>query len=364
MRATYLEVNLSQLQKNIEAIRAHVAPAKVMPMIKANAYGHGVNGVAPFLEPYVDYFGVAVLEEAIYLRELGIKKPILVAGGTLPEHVALFAEYDLTLTGSSIDLLDVAEDVSRSTGKRIRAHLKIDTGMERVGVHEYEARPFIEHSLRLKHVDIEGIYTHLANAEEPDLVHARLQLERFQEVLHIYEKRSEPHPPLRHMANSAAILQFPESYFDLVRPGLTIYGVYPKDVAQTIEVVPALTWRSRVVYAKITRPGRAVSYGSLWQAETETRIVTIPCGYADGYFRRMTNRAQVMVNGRKYPQVGRICMDQFMVNVGQESAKVGDEVVLLGDGISAHDLAEWVGTNEYEVLTSISARVPRLFIKD
>jgi alanine racemase len=364
MRATYLEVNLSQLQKNIEAIRAHVVPAKVMPMIKANAYGHGVNGVAPFLEPYVDYFGVAVLEEGIYLRQLGIKKPILVAGGTLPEQVALFAEYDLTLTGSSIDILDEAEEVSRSTGKRIRTHLKVDTGMERVGVHEYEAGPFIEHSLRLKHVDVEGIYTHLANAEESELVHARLQLERFQEVLYIYEKRSEPQPPLRHMANSAAILQFPASYFDLVRPGLMVYGVYPKDVAQTVEIAPALTWRSRVVYSKITSPGRVVSYGSLWQAVTETRIVTIPCGYADGYFRRMTNRALVMVNGRKYPQVGRICMDQFMVNVGQEDAKVGDEVVLLGDGISAHDLAAWMGTNEYEVLTSISARVPRLFIKD
>jgi alanine racemase len=363
MRATYLEVNLYQLLNNLKAIRAHVAPAMVMPMIKANAYGHGVEGVAPFLEPYVDYFGVAVVEEGIYLRELGIKKPILVAGGTLPQQVIQFAEYDLTLTGSSIGLLDVAEEVSRLTQKRVKTHLKIDTGMERVGVHEYEAEPFIERSLRLKYVDVEGIYTHFANAEEPDLMRARLQLERFQEVLYLYEKRSEPHPQLRHMANSAAILQFPESYFDLVRPGLMTYGVYPKDVAQTVEIAPALTWRSRVVYSKITGPGRAVSYGSLWQAETETRIVTIPCGYADGYFRRMTNRAQVLVNGRKYPQVGRICMDQFMVNVGNDDAKVGDEVVLLGDGITAYDLAEWMGTNEYEVLTNISARVPRLFVK-
>ena len=364
MRATYLEVNLSQLKKNIEAIRAHVGPLRVMPMIKANAYGHGVDGVAPFLEPYVDYFGVAVPEEGIHLRELGIQKPILIAGGTLPEQVPLFAEYDLMLTGSSIPLLEAAEEVARATARRITTHLKIDTGMERVGVHEYEAQPFIEFTLRLKYVDVEGIYTHLANAEEPDLAHARLQLERFQEVLHIYEKRSEPHPPLRHMANSAAILQFPESYFDLVRPGLMLYGVYPKGVAPSVEVAPALTWRSRVAYTKITKPGRAISYGSLWQSEVETRIVTIPCGYADGYFRRMTNLAQVIINGRKYPQVGRICMDQFMVDVGQDEAQVGDEVVLLGSGISAHDLADWTGTNEYEVLTSISARVPRLFVRD
>src|SRR5258706_7578560 len=249
LRPTYLEVNLSQLRRNVGAVRAHVAPAKVMPMIKANAYGHGVDGVAPFLEPYVDYFGVAVLEEGIHLRELEITKPILVAGGTLPEQVSLFAEYDLTLTGSSVELLDVAEEVSRSSGKRIKTHLKIDTGMERVGVHEYEAEPFIEHALKLKHVEVEGIYTHLANSEDADLVHARLQLERFQEVLDIYEKRSEPHPPLRHMANSAAILQFPESYFDLVRPGLMTYGVHPSGVAQSVEITPALTWRSRVAYS-------------------------------------------------------------------------------------------------------------------
>ena len=362
MRPTYLEVNLPQLRRNIEAIRAHVTPAKVMPMIKANAYGHGVDGVAPFLEPHVDYFGVAILEEGIHLRELGITKPILIAGGTLPGQVSLFAEYDLTLTGSSIELLEVAEEVSRSTGRRIKTHLKIDTGMERVGVHEYEAGPFIEHSLKLKHVEVEGIYTHLANSEDADLIHARLQLERFQEVLHMYEKRSEPHPALRHMANSAAVLQFPESHFDLVRPGLMTYGVYPLGVAQTVKIAPALAWRSRVAYSKITQPGRPVSYGSLWQAETETRLVTIPCGYGDGYFRRMTNRAQVIVNKKKYPQVGRICMDQFMVNVGQDAAQVGDAVVLLGDGISAHDLAEWMGTNEYEVLTSLGARVPRMFV--
>jgi alanine racemase len=164
------------------------------------------------------------------------------------------------------------------------------------------------------------------------------------------------------MANSAAILQFPESYFDIVRPGLMTYGVYPAGVKESVEIAPALTWRSRVAYSKITKPGRPVSYGSLWQAEAETRIVTVPCGYADGYFRRMTNRAQVIVNKKKYPQVGRICMDQFMVNAGEDDARVGDEVVLLGDEISAHDLAEWMGTNEYEVLTSIGARVPRVFV--
>lgn len=369
MRPTYLEVNLPQLRSNLEAIRAHVAPARSMVMVKANAYGHGVDGIAPFIEPFVDYFGVALPEEGTHLRQLGIKKPILVAGGTLAEQVRLFAEYDLTLTGSSTELLDVAEDISRSTGKRIKTHLKIDTGMERVGVPEYEAEVLIEKSMACSHLEIEGIYTHLANSELRDRTYSSLQLERFQEVLSLYEKGSIPVPPLRHVCNSGGILNLPEAHFDLVRPGILFYGVYPgAEVDRVIDVKPALTWRSRVAYSKIARLGRPVSYGSLWQAEAATRIVTIPCGYADGYFRRMTNQAQVILNGRKYPQVGRICMDQFMVNVGDDEAQVGDEVVLLGESgherITAEDLAKWMGTNEYEVLTNISARVPRVYITD
>lgn len=365
MRPTYLEVNLPQLKTNLEAIRVHVAPAKVMPMVKANAYGHGVDGVAPFIEPYVDYIGVALVEEGIHLRELGIRKPILVAGATLPEQVPLFAEYDLTLTGSSLALLDVAEDVSRSTGSRIKTHLKIDTGMERVGVHEYEAEPFILKASAYRYIIVEGIYTHLANSELADRTYSAMQVERFQEVLGIYDKHSLPVPSLRHVCNSGGILNLPDAYFDMVRPGVLCYGVYPgEEVDRILEVKPALTWRSRVAHSKRTQPGRPISYGSLWRAETETGIVTIPCGYADGYFRRMTNRAQVLIGQKKYPQVGRICMDQFMVNVGDDEIKVGDEVILLGEAIAAEDLAQWMGTNEYEVLTNISARIPRMYIKE
>ncbi len=365
MRPTYLEVNLSRLRKNLEAIRAHVTPAKIMPMVKANAYGHGVDGLAPFIEPYVDYIGVALVEEGIHLRELGFRKPILVAGATLPEQVSLFAEYDLTLTGSSSDLLDIAEEVSRSTGTPIKTHLKIDTGMERVGVREYESEPFILKASAYRHLYIEGIYTHLANSELADKSYSLMQLERFQQVLDVYNRYSLPIPLLRHVCNSGGILNVPEAYFDMVRPGVLFYGVYPGDeVNRAIEVRPALTWRSHVTYSKRTRPGRPISYGSLWQAEAETGIVTIPCGYADGYFRRMTNQAQVIIHQKKYPQVGRICMDQFMVNVGDDNIKVGDEVILLGEGILAEDLAQWVGTNEYEVMTNISARVPRIYINE
>ena len=378
MRPTYLEVNLTQLKQNLENIRAKVAPAKVLVVLKANAYGHGVDGVAPFIAPFADYIGVAIVEEGIHLRKMGIATPILVMGGTLLEQLPDFFEYDLTLAASSLDLLTAAEQLAESTRRRLKVHLKIDTGMERIGVREYEAETLIQRSLACSHLEIEGIFTHFANSEtlesdglpsavseltESRLVKASLQLKRFQEVLSIYEKLGVPHPPMRHTANSGATLLLPESYYDMVRPGVMFYGVYPaRDVEKTIDVKPALTWKSKVVYSKITRPGRGVSYGSLWQAEAPTRIVTIPCGYADGYFRRMTNEARVVINGKSYPQVGRICMDQFMVNVGEDDVKVGDEVTLLGNDITPEDLADWVGTNEYEVMTNISARVPRVFV--
>src|SRR3972149_10048336 len=392
MRPTYLEVDLSQLKQNLENIREHVSPAKVLVVLKANAYGHGVDGVAPFIAPFADYIGVAIVEEGIHLRKMGVATPILVMGGTLPEQLPDFFEYDLTLAASSLDLLSAAEQLAESTRKRLKVHLKVDTGMERLGVREYEAEPLIGKSLACSHLEMEGIFTHFANSEShvvassssakqppsltrrllrreehpprKDIVEASLQLERFGEVLSIYEKRSEPHPPIRHTANSGAALLLPESHYDMVRPGILFYGVYPaREIEKNIDVKPALTWKSKVAYSKVTLPGRAVSYGSLWQAEARTRIVTIPCGYADGYFRRMTNQARVLINGKSYPQVGRICMDQFMVNVSEDGGSVGDEVILFGNGITAEELADWTGTNEYEVLTSISARVPRVFVQ-
>jgi alanine racemase len=376
LRPTHVVVNLSQLRRNAEAIRAKVAPARVLVMLKANAYGHGVDGVAPFIEPYVDAIGVAILEEGIHLRQIGIRCPVLVAGGALPEQVPYYLQHDLTLTVSSAEVLEAAEAASLAAGKRLRLHLKIDTGMERAGVRWYEAEAFLEQSLRCRNVEIEGIYTHFANSEtlesagmprKAGFSYASTQLERFHEVLSFYDKRGLPHPPLRHAANSAAILNLPESYFDMVRPGVMFYGVYPDDEClRSVPIAPALTWKSRVVYSKLTLPGNPVSYGSLWVSDHPVNTVTVPCGYADGYFRRMTNQPKVIVNGKKYQQVGRICMDQCMVNLEDDTAALGDEVILLGqapggESIRAEDLAAWVGTNPYEVMTSISARVPRVY---
>lgn len=380
LRPTHAVIDLSQLRRNLEAIRAKVSPAKVMVMLKANAYGHGVDGVAPYIEPFVDAIGVAVLDEGIHLREIGITKPILVAGGTLPGHVPYYITHQLTLTVSSLDVLEAAEAASQSAGQALKVHLKIDTGMERAGVRWYEAEHFLEQSLRCAHIEVEGIYTHFANSETletPDMQrkagfsYASTQLERFNEVLRFYERRSLPTPKFRHTANSAAILNLPESYFDMVRPGVMFYGVYPDaEALRSVQIAPALTWKSQVVYTKLTLPGNPVSYGSLWVSDKPVRTVTIPCGYADGYFRRMTNQPQVLVNGKKYRQVGRICMDQCMLNLEADEASVGDEVILLGtaassgETIRAEDLAAWAGTNSYEVMTNISARVPRVYMTD
>jgi len=369
VRSTFVEVNLSQLSRNLEVIRTKVSPARIMIVLKANAYGHGLTEVARYLDPQVDYFGVAVLEEGILLREIGVQTPILVLGGIWGNQIPAYIENDLTLTAPSVERLEQIDQAAESLTKKARVHLKVDTGMERIGVHYYNAHTLQEAALNCKHIELEGIFSHFANADAADLSHARLQLERFDEVLRFYEKHSLP-MPVRHMANSGGILQLPESYYDMVRPGILFYGVYPSPEAQrTVEVKPALAWKSRVVYFKVTQPGHPVSYGSTWQSDHNVRIVTVPVGYGDGYFRSMSDKAQVVIHGVKYPQVGRVCMDQIMVNIEQDSAFNGDEVILIGaaengERVTVEELAEWAGTIPYEILTNINTRVPRVYITD
>jgi alanine racemase len=364
LRPTHAVINLSQIHRNVEAIRAYVGGAQVMPIVKANAYGHGLAEVSRFLAPLVDYIGVAVLEEGIYLRQLGIQTPILVLGGIWGDQIPLYLQHNLTMTASSLERLEQIDAAAQALKVKARVHLKIDTGMERIGVHYYSAQALQEAALKHENVAVEGIYSHFANADAADLTHARLQVERFNEVLRFYEKHSLP-LPLRHMANSGGILQLPESHFDMVRPGIMLYGVYPSaEVLHSVDVKPALAWKSRVVYFKVVRAGHPVSYGSTWQSDHPVRVVTVPVGYGDGYFRGMSDKAQVIIRGQKYPQVGRICMDQMMVNIEQGTAYNGDEVILIGEQITVEDLAEWAGTIPYEILTNIGARVPRSYITD
>lgn len=368
VRPTLVEVDLNRLANNFQSIRQHVAPAKMMPILKANAYGHGLLRVAQLMESLgADYIGVAVLEEGILLRKNGIRIPILVLGGILGNQVPGFLKYDLTITASSIDKLCQVDEIAAQMGVKAKVHLKIDTGMERIGVHYYNASSFLEAALKCKSIDLEGIYSHFANADLSDLSDAHLQLEHFQEVLSFFEKHSLPPPAMRHMANSPAILQLPEASFDLVRPGLLLYGVYPSSqIPHTVLVRPALSWKSRVVYFKVVLPGHPVGYGSTWQTDHMVRAVTAPVGYGDGYFRSMSHKARVLLRGKKYPVVGRISMDQIVINIEWDSAYNDDEVILIGESdaesITCEDLAEWAGTIPYEILTNINTRVPRIYI--
>ena len=366
LRPTHLEVDLARLRGNYHVIARHVAPARVMPVLKANAYGHGLVAVAKMLaseKPFA--VAVAYLEEALSLRQAGVRTPVLVLGGIVGEQIPRFLENDLTLTASSVDKLLAIEECAAARGVKARVHLKIDTGMERIGTHWYSAERLLEASLRMRNVDVEGVFTHFANADASNLTNARLQLERFHEVLRFYERRSLP-MPLRHAANSGAILQLPESHLDIVRPGILFFGASPgAEVALTLPVKQALRWVTQVVFFKVVKAGNAVSYGSAWTPGSDTRVITLPVGYGDGYMRAMSGQAQVIVHGRRVPVVGRICMDQIMADIGKGSAYNGDEVVLLGESegvaIRIEELAAWGNTIPHEILTSINMRVPRAY---
>jgi len=370
VRPTLVEVDLNRLAANFRAIKAKVTPARMMPILKANAYGHGLVEVARLMESLgADYLGVAVVEEGIFLREQGIQMPVLVLGGILGNQVPHFLKYDLSITASSIEKLRQIDEVAEQLGVTAKVHLKIDTGMERIGVHYYSSESLLETAIKCKHIDLEGVFSHFADSENPDLTYAKLQLERFHDVLHFYEKHDFPPPRLRHMANSGAILQLPEAYFDIVRPGLLLYGVYPDpETGKTINVAPALSWKSRVVYFKVIKPGHPVGYGSTWETDHMVRAVTVPVGYGDGYFRSMSDKAKVIIRGEKYPVVGRISMDQIVINIEWETAYNDDEVILIGemDGkrITPEDLAQWASTIPYEILTNINTRVPRVYVKN
>jgi alanine racemase len=302
------------------------------------------------------------------LRQGGITTPVLVLGGVLERQVVQYLTYDLTMSVTSLSNLLAIEATAESMGRVARVHIKVDTGMARLGVPYYEALPLLGASLSCSHVRVEGIYSHFANSDSADLTHARLQIERFEEVCSFYEKHSLP-MPMRHLANSGGILALPESYYEMVRPGIMLYGSYPSaDVARSVAIRPALTWKTRAVFEKVLPPFHPVSYGSTWQSDHPVRILTLPVGYGDGYFRLLSNKAPVIVRGRRYPQVGRVCMDQMMVNLEKDPADVGEEVLLIGEAgkvkVTADELAELIGTISYEIFTNINTRVPRAYVDE
>ena len=363
-RPTWCDIDLAALERNYRAIEHLVGESKMMPVIKADAYGHGLIQIGSRLQDIgAPRLAVAYVEEGLALRAGGITIPIQVLGGAVTRQIPAFLEHDLTFTAPSVDKLLQIDQAAKDTKTTAKVHLKIDTGMERIGVHHYNADTLFEASLKCTSLQVEGVFSHFASADDPDLSSARQQLERFLQALEFYPRHSLP-TPTRHIANSAAIVSLPEAHLDLVRPGLLLYGIEPtKETSQTISVEPVLSWRSEVIYFKVVREGSPVGYGGTWTPDRSTRIVTIPVGYADGYRRGLSNRAQVIINGNRHNVVGRVCMDQTMIDIGATSAYNGDQVVLVGsdgnDTITIGDLAQWSDTVPYEVLTSITMRVPR-----
>lgn len=369
LRPTTAFVDLDALRRNLDRLRARVGGAKVMAIVKANAYGHGLVPVSRALLRFgADALGVAFLEEGIALRRAGVHAPVVVLGGIIGNQISHFLEHDLEITASSVFKLEQIEEVAKAMQKTARIHLKVDTGMERIGMHWDTAAGLFEAAVRSPHVELAGVFSHLANSDAADPGYTRLQLERFLEATSYFERRGLP-TPTRHLANSGAILQHPDTYFDMVRPGISLYGLYPSTaVARSVELEPVLSLKTRVVYFKVVRAGSPVSYDGTYVPARDTRVVTLPVGYGDGYSRGLSNRAHVLIHGKRHPVVGRVTMDATMIELGGDSAYNGDEVVLIGrqgeEQIDCEELAAHLGTIPYEVLTNLNTRVPRVYVED
>ena len=368
-RPTRIRVDLDALAHNLDALHRH-AGVPVMGIVKANAYGHGLVPVALHLEAQgIAQLGVAFVEEGLALRRAGVRVPILVLGGIHAPQVTQFLIHDLEVTVSSIDKLRQVEQAARSIGRKAVIHLKIDTGMERIGVHSENAAPFIEAAVASRWCEVKGIYSHLACADDPASPMTAEQLQRFLTACSYFDRIGAP-MPVRHLANSGGVLHFPDTWLDMVRPGIALYGVLPDpaSLATAVKLRPALFLVTKVVYFKVVKAGSTVSYGATWTATQDTRVITLPIGYGDGYPRSLSSRGEVLVRGQRHPIIGRVCMDQFMVDVGADgSAYNGDEVVLIGRqgnaAIRCEDVAQAAGTIPYEILTGLNERIPREYVR-
>ncbi|HMO18185.1 MAG TPA: alanine racemase [Oligoflexia bacterium] len=370
MRPSHLQINLSSIAHNLGLIKKFVKPAKVMAIVKANAYGHGLIPVAKVLEEYgADYLGVAFVEEGVTLRKSGIKLPILTLGGISGRQIGLFLDHDLDITASSVSKLEAIDQAARNSNKIARVHLKIDTGMERIGVHYYstEIENLISKSLSSKNIELISILSHLADSESVDTSFMKEQLNRFTKCLEPF-KSILPKNTILHIANSGGILSSKDCHLQMVRPGRILYGVSPAPhLNHVLPLIPSLALTSEVVYFKVVKKGATVSYGRTWEALEDTRVVTIPLGYGDGLPRRYGNVGSVLIRGKKYPITGTICMDQLMVNIGPKGeAYNGDQVTIIGsdgdESISVTDLANIINAEPLEILTSLNTRLPRQYI--
>lgn len=369
-RPIIAEVYLDAIRANIRQVRKMVGlTRKIMPIVKSNAYGHGALAVARALEPEIDAFGVAFVYEGIELRRGGIRCPILVMGGAMDDCLQPALENDLTLAVGNVDMALILSQAARQEGRENRAarvHIEVDTGMGRLGISWRDAAGEIARIKELPNVEVEGIFSHLATSDLRGDAFTFVQLERFHNVL-MELGRQNIHIPIKHLANSGAIMQYPQTWFDMVRPGLMTYGLYPaKHLTRVVPLQFPLAVKTRILQVHYLMEGDSISYGRSFICRECKRIAAIPVGYADGLGRVCSNKADFVVRGHKVRVVGTICMDMCMIDITQvPGAEVGDEVILLGGDegqASVEQLAELMGTISYEVLCSFGRRARRTYI--
>jgi len=342
-----------------------------MAVVKANAYGHGLTDTAVCaVASGAQWLGVALPEEGALLREKGLRVPILVLGEIDREQCDAIIEYDLIQSVPSFDTAKLLDELAKEKGRRVRIHIKLDTGMGRIGFRTTEdLQQLLDYLNSTDSLIVDGAFTHFAVSDEKDTYYTNMQIKRFIELL-TFIRRHGIEPKTVHACNSAGVLRYKEAHYDLVRCGISIYGYYPSNEIEyhIPKLLPALQWETKIAHIKYIDAGESVSYGRKYTASKRVRVATLPVGYADGYNRLLSNNADVLVRGYRAPVIGRICMDQMMVDVTHiPGVELGDQVVLIGEqgdeSIYADELAEKCKTISYEILTSISDRVPRVYVE-
>lgn len=368
----WAEINLGAVAHNILEIRRATSPdARIMAVVKANGYGHGGFEVGrTALANGASWLGVARVAEGVALREAGIGAPVLVMGYTAPEQSGEAVRYDLAQAVYTTAMGEIMAAAAKKEGLKAKVHVKVDTGMGRLGWRGPSTVPEILALAKMEHLEIEGVFSHFAAADAEDKSYTKRQLESFLERLEELRKEGFD-APLRHIANSAAIIDMPETHLDMVRAGIAVYGLYPSGEVdkKRVTLSPAMSLKARVALVKEVPAGFSISYGCTYTTGRRTVIATLPLGYADGYPRLLSSRGEALLSGQRAPVVGRVCMDQLMVDVGHiPGVGIGDEAVLFGrqgeEEISADEVAAKLGTINYEVVCLVSGRVPRVFVQN
>jgi alanine racemase len=367
MRHTVAEISFRNLEYNLNFVKKTAGKSHILAIVKANAYGHGIVRISQKLEELgVDMFGVAYTDEGVVLRQAGIKGNIYVLIPEANSNAQVCIENDLIPTLSSLDFLEALNSEAVKVNKIVNAHLFIDTGMNREGIRPNAVLDFIQQAVKYKNVNINGICTHFATATS-QVVFANRQLELFNETLAMLKEEGFEFSEI-HAANSVAMVVLPDSKFNIVRPGLTLYGYPPTVTGDTaFDVRPVMTVKSKVISVRKIGKGDTVGYSMKYISDRERNIATIPIGYGDGYLRSLTNKAECIINGKRFRIVGTVCMDSCMIDAGDSSLKPGDDVIMFGgnpegDFVSAYELTALADTIPYELLTAVSTRVPRLYI--